>query len=185
GIGPLVTPGDRALRVGVALVALFGALVSSLGSVVDDTSRLQRVSADHVAAMTWIRDEAEPHTRFIVATVVGWGADEISEWFPAVAERQSVGTVQGSEWLGRAGFRSQRERNRAIIRCTPSTDQCMSGWADSEGLADAWLFIPKGRVSGPLSPDDCCPALRETVRDSTVYEVVFDGAGATIARPRD
>lgn len=184
-IGPLVTPGDRALRVGVALVALFGALASSLGSVVDDTSRLQRVSADQVAAMTWIRDEAEPHARFIVATVVGWGADEISEWFPAVAERQSVATVQGSEWLGREGFRSQRERNRAIIRCTQSTDQCMGEWADSEGLADAWLFIPKGRVSGPLSADDCCPALRATVRDSTFYEVVFDGAGATIARPRD
>jgi hypothetical protein len=185
GIGPVVGPRDRGLRVAVALVALFAALVSSMGSVVDETSRLQRVSDDHAAAMEWVRNGTEPDARFIVAAVVGWGADEISEWFPAAAQRQSVATVQGSEWLGRAGFRSQRERNRAVIRCAPSTDQCMADWAASEGLADAWIFIPKGRVNGPLSPDDCCPALRETVRDSKFYEVVFDGAGATIARPRD
>ena len=61
----------------------------------------------------------------------------------------------------------------------------MADWAVSEGLADAWLFIPKGRVNGPLSPDDCCPALRETVLEGSFYEVVYDGAGATIARPPD
>jgi hypothetical protein len=40
-------------------------------------------------------------------------------------------------------------------------------------------------MNGPLSPDDCCPALRETVREGTLYEVVYDGPGATIGRPRD
>lgn len=185
GIGPLVSPGDRALRAGVALIALFAALVSSMGSVVDETSRLQRVSDDHAAAMAWLRDEADPGARFIVATVVSWGADEISEWFPAVAERQSVATVQGSEWLGPDGFRTQRYRHRDVLRCSASTVQCVVDWAASEGMDDAWLFIPKGRLNGPLSPDDCCPALRETVRDSTTFEVVYDGAGATIARPRD
>jgi Dolichyl-phosphate-mannose-protein mannosyltransferase len=185
GIGPLVAPRDRAVRVAVGLVVVFAALVSSIGSVVDDTSRLQRVSDDQAAAMAWVRDDTEPEVRFIVATVVGWGGDEISEWFPAVAERQSVATVQGSEWLGRDGFRAQRQRHRDVVFCTPSTDRCMAEWAASEGLADAWLFIPKGRVNGPLSPDDCCPAIRELVQDSAFYEVVYDGAGATIARPRD
>jgi hypothetical protein len=185
GIGPRVTQRDRALRVGVALVALFAAMISSVGSTVDETSRLQRVSDDHAAAMAWVRDEADPEARFIVATVVGWGADEISEWFPAVAERQSVATVQGSEWFGQDGYRDQRHLYRAVLGCTPRTDQCMADWAESQGMPDAWLFIPKGQVNGPLSPGDCCPALRDTVRDSANYEVVYDGPGATIARPRD
>jgi hypothetical protein len=185
-VGPLIAPRDRMVRISVALVALFAALVSSLGSVVDETSRLQRVTDDQAAAMTWVRDESEPGTRVIIASVVGWGADEVSEWFPAVAERQSVATVQGSEWLGRDGFRAQLLRHREVIACTPQIDLCMAEWAASEGLADAWLFIPKGRMNGPLSPDDCCPALRQTVKgDSAVYEVVYDGPGATIARPRD
>lgn len=185
GIGPLVRPRDRSLRVAVALAVLFAAVVSSMGSVVDNTSRLQRVTEDHAAAMAWVRDEAEPDARFIVAAIVGWGADEISEWFPAVAQRQSVATVQGSEWLGAEDYRDQAHRHRAVRLCTSSTDRCMAEWAESQGLADAWLFIPKGRLNGPLSPDDCCPALRELVHDSPYYEVVYDGAGATIARPRD
>jgi hypothetical protein len=185
GIGPLVSRRDRNVRLAVALVALFAAFVASIGSVVDDTSRLQRVDDDQAAAMVWVRDEAEPDARFIVASVVGWGGDEISEWFPAVAERQSVATVQGSEWLGRDGFRAQRQRHREVIRCTPQIDRCMIEWAESQGLSDAWIFVPKNKVNGPLSPDDCCPALRQTVQESDFYEVVYDGPGATIARPRD
>ena len=61
----------------------------------------------------------------------------------------------------------------------------MAEWLASEGLADAWIFVPKGKVNGPLSPEDCCPALRQTVQDSAIYEVMYDGPGATIARPRD
>jgi hypothetical protein len=59
----------------------------------------------------------------------------------------------------------------------------MAEFAASAGLADAWLFIPKGQLNGPLAAPDCCPALRETVRDGAHYEVVYDGVGATIARP--
>ena len=73
GIGPLTAPRDRRIRVGVALVALFAALVSSLGSVVDDTSRLQRVSADQVQAMAWVAAETDTTTRFIVASTVVLG----------------------------------------------------------------------------------------------------------------
>ncbi|HEY7452902.1 MAG TPA: glycosyltransferase family 39 protein [Candidatus Limnocylindria bacterium] len=184
-VRPVVPTGDRALRIGVGLVALFLALLSSLGSVVDDTSRLQRVSADQVAAMEWVRDNTEPGTRYIVATTVYWGGDEISEWFPAVAERQSVATVQGSEWLGEDGYQAQLERHRGVFHCTRSTDQCMAEWAADEGLADAALFIPKGQVNGPLSAADCCPALRELVQGSDRYEVVYDGPGATIAIPAE
>ena len=183
-VGVAATRNGQELQLGVALVALFLALVSSLGSVVDDTSRLQRVTGDQASAMTWVRDETEPDIQFVVATVTYWGGDEISEWFPAMAERRSVATVQGSEWLGAEGYEAQLDRNFAVISCSRSTDQCFADWTASEGLSDAWLFIPKGQVSGPLSASDCCPALRELVRGGALYEVMYDGPGATIARPR-
>ena len=185
GIGPALSSADRALRLAVAGGALFLALIGSLGSDVDETSRLQRVSADQVDAMAWVAGETDPGTRFIVASTVVWGADEVSEWFPAVAERQSVATVQGSEWLGTDGFMVQRARHLAVLTCTPRTDACMAEWSAEAGLADAWLFVPKGQLNGPLSAPDCCPALRETVRGSVLYEVVYDEQGATIARPVD
>lgn len=174
---------ERTLWAAIAAAGLFLALISSMGSVVDETSRLQHVSADQASAMSWVATETEDDTRFIVAAVVYWGGDEIGEWFPAIADRQSVGTVQGTEWLGRDAFRTQLRRNDAILGCTRSTDRCMADWAEAEGLGDAWLFIPKGQVNGPLSPPDCCPALRETVQSGTRFEVVYDGPGATIARP--
>jgi len=183
GIGPAATVADRAVRLGVAGGALFLALLGSLGSGVDETSRLQRVSEDQVAAMAWVADETDPETRFIVASTVVWGADEVSEWFPAIAGRQSIATVQGSEWLGTEGFTAQRRRHLAVLTCTAMTDRCMAEWSTADGLSDAWLFIPKGQLNGPLSAPDCCPALRETVRNGDHYEVVYDGKGATIGRP--
>lgn len=183
--GPRRRATDRYMAVAVGAAALFLVLISSLSSNVDETSRLQSVSQDQVAAMVWVAEESDPDTRFIVATTVVWGFDEISEWFPAVADRQSVATVQGSEWLKPEGFAAQRYLHFGVLACTRSTARCMAAWAAETGYADAWLFIPKGQVNGPLSPNDCCSALRETIRDSAFYQVVYDGVGATIARPAD
>jgi hypothetical protein len=181
--GPRRRATDRIVGVAIGAAAVFLVLISSLGSAVDETSRLQGVSPDQMEAMTWAAGESDPQTRFIVATTVVWGFDEISEWFPAITQRQSVATVQGSEWLGTEGFEVQAERHSRVLGCTRSTAACMGEWAADAGLGDAWVFIPKGQVNGPLSSEECCPALRETVREGTFYEVVYDGAGATIARP--
>jgi hypothetical protein len=183
--GPRQRATDRLLGVALGASVLFLTLISSLGAVVSETSRLQLVSPDQVEAMVWVADNSDAETRFIVATTVVWGFDEISEWFPAVANRQSVATVQGSEWLGADGFATQRQRHARVLACTRATARCMGEWAADTGFSDAWLFIPKGQVNGPLSPGDCCRALRETVQESAFYEVVYDGAGATIARPVD
>ena len=94
-----------------------------------------------------------------------------------------MATVQGSEWLGADGYQAQLGRHRSVFACTRSTDLCFAEWAASEGLEDAWLFIPKGQVNGPLSANDCCPALRELVQAGGRYELVYDDEGATIARP--
>jgi len=183
--GPRRRATDRIMAAAIGAVALFLTLISSLGANVNDTSRLQHVSADQAAAMSWVAGNSEPDTRFIVASTVVWGFDEISEWFPAAADRRSVATVQGSEWLGTEGFAAQRDLHAGVLACTRSSAICMAEFAGGAGFSDAWLFIPKGQVNGPLSPGDCCPALRETVRDSAFYEVVYDGVGATIARPVD
>ncbi len=147
------SPADRFIRTGIAPGSCSRRWSAAWVRWSTRSSRLQRVSEDQVAAMTWVRDETEPGTRFIVAAIVIWGADEISEWFPAVAQRQSVATVQGSEWLGRRASRAAppppRRPASALRR---PTDAWRSGLRVRRASADAWLFIPKGRVNGPLSP---------------------------------
>jgi hypothetical protein len=129
--------------------------------------------------MAWLADNVDGGARVLVPVAGVWGDDEMSEWLPALAGRRSIGTVQGSEWLGAEGFEAQLAVHNAIRDCTGSTVGC---YADVDRTA--LLFIPKGPLAGPFSPGDCCPALRESV-DGNGYEVIYDGPGATIARPRE
>ena len=76
----------------------------------------------------------------------------------AIARRQAVGTVQGSEWLGADGFDAQLDLHYAIRDCGGSTVSCYS-----EIDPEAAVFVPKGQLNGIFSPTDCCPALRETL----------------------
>jgi hypothetical protein len=49
------------------------------------------------------------------------------EWFPALANRKSITTVQGSEWLpGKAGYKQQLESNRNVHQCLVRDVQCLN-----------------------------------------------------------
>ena len=160
-----------------AAVALFLSLIGALGSVVDSSSKLHPLGDETIAAMRWLADEG-PDRPVLVPTSEVWGFDDVSEWLPAIAERRSIGTVQGSEWLGSDGFESQLAVHESILDCAGSTAACYRLLAP-----DALLFVPKGRVAGLFSPGDCCPALRESLADSG-YDIIYDDVGATIAQPR-
>ena len=166
-------------RFGVVIgsVALSLALIGSLGSSADPSSKLHPLTTDHIEAMTRLAELSDPNATVIVPSDEVWGYDDVAEWLPAISGRHSIGTVQGSEWSGRDGFNRQLAQHDAIRRCAGSVAACYLGID-----ADALLFIPKGQLNGPLSPADCCPAVRQTL-EAAGYEIVYDGAGATIARP--
>jgi hypothetical protein len=167
----------RAVAAASAAVFLFLALIGSLGAVAEGSSKLHALSTGHLEALAWLADNTDQDARVLVPTAGVWGDDEVSEWLPALGERRSIGTVQGSEWLGADGFNSQLATHNAIRDCSGSTVACYA--AIDPG---ALIFIPKGQLAGPFSPGDCCPALRETVAGSG-YRIAFDGRGATIAVP--
>ncbi|MDQ4034392.1 MAG: hypothetical protein M3153_00535 [Chloroflexota bacterium] len=177
--------GDRlpSVRVGALVMGcLFFAVLSAAGSTIHQQSKLHAVSADQSAAMRWVAEETDPETQFLVATVDTWGNDEVSEWFPALAERGSLGTVQGSEWLGSYGFDRQERIHLRLVGCMHSSADCYRGIAERADAPGAYLFIPKGQLQGPLSAGDCCPAARDSLQ-AAGYEVIYDGSGATIGRP--
>jgi len=169
----------RAIMAGTAIVALFLALIGSIGSTTDRSSKLHPLTPDQIAAMRWVRDNTAENASIVVPTDEVWGFDDIGEWLPAIAERHAVGTVQGSEWLGRDGYRRQLDRHFAIRSCAGSTAACYASIAP-----DALIYVPKGQLNGLFSPQDCCPALRATLRDAG-YDIVYDGPGATIAQPAE
>jgi hypothetical protein len=169
----------RRFAMAIGAGALFLALVGSIGSASDRSSKLHGLGDDRIGAMEWMAAHLPPDARVIVPTDEVWGFDDIGEWLPALAERHAIGTVQGSEWLGAAGFEAQLSTHGAIRACAGSTASCYA--AIDPGAA---IFVPKGQLNGIFSPDDCCPALRTTLTDAG-YEVVYDGPGATIAVPAE
>ena len=114
-----------------------------------------------------------------VITDAVWSGDPDSEWFPLLAARRSVATVQGSEWLGEAAFDEQVTANRALQGCVdPASVSCVEDWLAEWG-AD-YLYLPKGPLRGPGGPDGllCRPAPAPVRADA--FAPVYDGPGATI-----
>ena len=53
-------------------------------------------------------------------------------------------------------------------------------WIRSSTAQPTWILVPKGRLRGPLSPTDCCVALRQTLDASPAVRLAYDGPGASI-----
>jgi hypothetical protein len=150
-------------------------------AVLNPRAPLHGLSAERRDAMAWVDANLEADARFAVVTGDSWAVDPDSEWFPALAHRVSVATVQGSEWLGQTAFRAQLNAHGELQDCVE---------ADSAGCVRAWLaewptdyvFIPKGHRHGPNSPPGCCTDLRTSLMSGRAFTLVYDGPGATILR---
>jgi hypothetical protein len=162
------------------LLLLVVALSTASRTAINGTNPLYGLQPDHVAAMAWARQNSKSDAQFAVVTNRDWGSDYLSEWFPVVAERRSVATVQGSEWKGFPAYLHRLAMDRQLQDCAVRTAACLDDWLKGWDLQGIYFFLPKGQLYGPTSPSDCCPALRETLRASSRYRLVYDGPGATI-----
>jgi hypothetical protein len=174
----------RAASIVIALL-LFATLRTAARTAVDPVAPLHGMQDDHAAAMKWVAANTETSARFAIVTGRTWESDYLSEWFPVLAARTSVATVQGSEWRGIDTFLQRLSMYRQLQRCAGRTDTCLASWTRGWGESGAYLFIPKGRLFGPASAIDCCAALRETLESSADYRVIYDGPGATVFAPAD
>jgi hypothetical protein len=156
---------------------LCAGLLASLGVGYVVVTPFWPVSSDQRAAMGWVRHETPASATFAVVTGQPWAIDSASEWFPALTSRQSLATGQGYEWTD--GWSKRIDESFALQSCAGGWPKdCLDRWAAEFGQHPDYVYIAKGHQLGPLSPDDCCPVLRETL--ATEHEVVYDGPGATI-----
>jgi hypothetical protein len=171
----------RVPAVGLAVLVaclVFEGVVSAR-AVLDPGLPVHALSAERRDAMAWVAAELEPDATVALITDSVWPRDPDSEWFPLLAERRSVATVQGSEWLGQAAFFETRGAHHTLQTCVRKASvACVQEWL-AEWPAD-FLYLPKGHLHGPNSPADCCADLRDALRESPGFTVVYDGPGATI-----
>jgi hypothetical protein len=148
-------------------------------AVLDPGAPVHALSAQRRDAMAWVAAELKPDATVALITNSIWPSDPDSEWFPLLADRHSVATVQGSEWRGVAQFMETRRAHHTLQTCVRQAKvECVQEWL-AEWPAD-YLYLPKGRLHGPNSSADCCAALRVNLLADPAFTPVYDGPGATI-----
>jgi hypothetical protein len=165
----------------VAVAVIAGLVLANYFSGLQSTSPLHGLSADQRSAITWAGENTGDEAVFAVVTGgPSWENDAVSEWFPALTDRRSAATVQGSEWLGPATWSAQQDAYTSLQACGRDVLPCVVAWSDRLDMAVTHVFVPKGRLHGPTTPDDCCPAVRHSVELVAGARVVYDGPGATV-----
>jgi hypothetical protein len=139
--------------------------------------------------MRWVDANVPPASRFIVLPDGGptdpWWIARLAEWFPALAHRVSVTTVQGFEWLGNQRWKAQLEAYSNMGVCAQRDVGCLEDVARRSNLSYTHVYVPPEHPAAPTGEAaDCCWPLRSSLRASPSYIVIYDGPGGTIFQRR-
>lgn len=189
GDGPrlLDTGGRRLVVIGVFGFLLGYAVLSTMitsPSLPSATRFLVSLTPEERAAMEWVAEHTQPSSRFLVVPESEWSqwqTDKSAEWFPALARRAALATVQGSEWLhGDQGFLARRKSFKELLKCVNALPRCLDDWAAARGLAFTHIYIPQP----PTASDDpsrlCCQLLIRSLKEDPRYTVIYEKPGAIV-----
>jgi hypothetical protein len=100
-------------------------------------------------AMQWVSENTPTNSRFVLFTgFPGIMSDPIQEWFPALAQRQSLTTMQGLEWTLDQAFFPRLRSLITLQACT--TLDCVTKWSANTGLSYDYLLIQKSKATNAL-----------------------------------
>ena len=148
----------------------------SLGS---DTQILTALTPADRVAMEWMSQHTDTSARVLVLADGPWQIDKASEWFPVFAERRSVGTVQGSEWLERGSFNVFIQRQSQITACASADAACLESLGKDPALAFTHVYAPTGSTVA------CCRPLLDALQRDPRYRVIYRNEAATIFARQD
>jgi len=124
------------------------------------------------AAMQWAAQNTPEGSRFVLVTGYNWYEDAISEWFPIVAGRNSLATVQGYEWFAAGRFQQQQKWHKDLQKCADEGLACLEKWQQETGVSFEYIYL--SHVQAKSS------ALEATLSTSSSYQRVYIEAGAAI-----
>ncbi|HYM16793.1 MAG TPA: glycosyltransferase family 39 protein [Dehalococcoidia bacterium] len=171
-------------RVLAATALATGALYLLVGAVVSTPTQLSGLSRDERGAMAWSAAHTPPSSAFVIVTGDQWPIDNVSEWFPVLAGRKSIATVQGYEWAPGGAFAKRVSAYDALQECARADQRCVERWIASLGGAADYVYVSKiaQRDLRTTLGSACCTTLQASLRASGGYVAVYDGPAAVIYR---
>jgi len=159
----------------VARTAIIGNLYL-LGS----TSTLDILQDNDRSAMQWAAENTLAESTFIVLTPHSiWEANERVEWFPVLAQRNSVGTVQGTEWLPANRFNEQQSIYQELLICALEDIACLNQVSQQEGIHFTHIYLSGTLVDGETGTPFPLP-IEADLRTSPEYELIYERDGVLI-----
>jgi Dolichyl-phosphate-mannose-protein mannosyltransferase len=166
-----VLPAERNIFIYVLLYLIFSAYQFGLG-----LSSATLYPPDQ-EAMNWVRTHTPDSSRFLVLTgTSSVSCDSVLEWFPALTGRQSIFTVQGTEWTQGPNFNQYVTSTYAAQKCLTSGDASCLDAAVSRSAYD-FIYVSKIlRVDNciPLRPQRTFPAFLEHMRADSSFQTVYE-----------
>ena len=148
--------------------------LTTKGGMAGEASFLVSVSRDEQRAMRWVDEWTPAGSRFLLITPGGWATDKTAEWFPVLAGRVSVTTVQGFEWLPNHAFKRKLQAYDQAQECGYRTAACLDEWSVEAETAFTHVYVPKHPWG------QCCYTLLTSLKADAGYELLYDGPGATV-----
>lgn len=164
----------RATLVLIVLVSIIAA-ASVKYDFRNETGALTALGSQDRGSMRWMAAHTDSSARVLVLTSGPWQTDKVSEWFPVLARRTSVATVQGSEWLPHRAFDTFIARQQRVASCAKRGTACLDSLRETPALRFTHVYVPNGAGVA------CCRPLLQALREDPRYEVIYDNAeGATV-----
>jgi hypothetical protein len=133
--------------------------------------------------MDWVAQNTPAASRFLVLTgTSSVSCDSVLEWFPALTGRQSLFTVQGTEWTQGANFNNYVRSTYAVQECLTGGDAACLDAAVERSEYD-YIYLSK-----MLRVDNCSelgepktfPYFLEHMRKDASFKTVYETDGVII-----
>jgi len=157
--------------------ATFAGAYLFTGAMLAGGELLTPISPGERDAMAWVAGQTPPSSRVLVITGDSWYTDRISEWFPYLADRHSVATVQGYEWVPGA-FRDRLSAYLDAQSCATESAACLERWSVQHAADFDYVFVTRTGVES--GGDECCSALLQSLRAHPDARIAYDGPDAFI-----
>ena len=134
-------------------------------------------------AMTWVRENTPEESRFLVLTgTTSVSCDSVLEWFPALTGRQSLFTVQGTEWTQGSNFNDYVRSTYAVQNCLASEDVACLDKAIDRSEYD-YIYVSKRlRVNNciPTVTPQTFPFFLKSVGNAQGFQAIYETDGVVV-----
>lgn len=146
-------------------------MITFLGAALEITNAsnvyIRSISSEDLYAMNWVKEFTPRESHFLIVDgAIAWHIDPYAEWFPALAERHSIFTPQGTEWLPDRLY-AQKLLSDAVFRWELSTrTNFLPDWLSAHRTEYQYVYLEKEMLNKLNLDKQDFPSFLKTVYES-------------------